>query len=254
MFIIPVVAVSPPFGNGATSIAHKPYISPSLSLSSALPLHAHLPHSSSMASVEQVVGIASLLTLASSALHFRVARIFRGNRKGSTINIRVILFTYFTAVLVILCALALLTLFFYRLIVKPNDASLSEQLVIVVIAASSLVYSGICGCDRRRRIVAVKLASIPCFGNGNHASNHQLLAVEKSPMLCFAPQFIAAEHPAVSVTTETTDSHSAQSYSESPDRKKSSTVGITKRKVWELSCRSANTWVWGRPKRQAWVS
>lgn len=207
-----------------------------------------------MASLEQLTGIFSILTLLSSAAHLRIARLYRGNRRGSTISFRNTLFIYLSAFAVLASSIALLTLYFQRLLSNASIAGTKGELIIVAFATSALVYSGILGCDRRRRTVAVKLASIPCFGNGNHAANHQLLAVEKSPMLCFAPQFIAPESPEPTISGSSSESRSAQSHKDSPEKRKSSTIGITKRKVWEISCRSASTWVYGRAKRQAWVS
>ncbi|KAI0561173.1 hypothetical protein FGB62_91g18 [Gracilaria domingensis] len=113
----------------------------------------------------------------------------------------------------------------------------------------ALAYSGLLGYDRRRRHIAAQLASVPCFGNGEHSSSHQLLAVEKTPMLCFAPQFIAPQEAPV---MERVSDDASQSHSPSSTDRHSRSAGITKSTFLEISCRTAHTWVFGRPKRQAW--
>lgn len=199
------------------------------------------------AQLEELTGFISLSTLLLTVFHLFYARSYRGSRRACAIAIRVILPTYLTAVLVISSAATLLGLYLTRLFKEPNRAGDKAELTLVALAVFALFYSGLIGSDRRRRVVAVKIASIPCFGNGDHPANHRLLAVEKNPVLCFEPQYIIPDSPRQNSTSTACSEDSAQERVE-----KRCSTGITKRKVLEVICRSANSWVYGRPKRQAW--
>lgn len=225
----------------------------SLFLSMApIPPFSSSPVQAALPKLQQASAWISLLLLPCVLTHLFFARLFRGNKRGNSLSFFVIVPTYITATLTLCCVLSILALFIHRLITDPSLALLSNNdIVLSFLSILALSYSGLLGHDRRRRNVAVLLAKIPCFGNGDHSSSHQLLVVEKSPMLCFAPQFIAPQ--TVSFDRNTEPSNGSQPSSLDKPRV-TSTVGITKNTFLEISCRTAHTWVFGRPKRQAWVS
>lgn len=202
-------------------------------------------------SLQQSMGCLSLLLLFFTLLHLSIARIFRGNKRGSGLSVFIIIPTYITAFLVFTLVLAVLSLFTLRLFTFPALAGSNNELVLSFLAILSLTYSGLLGCDRRRRLVAVYLASIPCFGNGDHSSSHQLLAAERDPILCFGPQFISSHAKSFDSQTEESSSSQARSSLKTTLTKP---AGIVRKKFLEVSCRTAHTWVFGRPKQQAWVS
>ncbi|CAN8069850.1 unnamed protein product [Agarophyton chilense] len=68
-------------------------------------------------------------------------------------------------------------------------------------------------------------------------------------MHCFAPQFIAPQETSI---IEQISEDASPSHSPSSTDPRSKSAGITKSTFLEISCRTAHTWVFGRPKRQAW--
>lgn len=200
--------------------------------------------------LHDVTGFIALTNLSLTLLHAHFAHRYRGNRRGNTLSLRLLFAVYATAILIALSALTLLSLYLHQLLTIPSAAGTKNELILVAASFLALTYSGFIGYDRRRRIVASRIASIPCFGDGHHAANNQLLAVEKDPILCFAPQYLTPQSP---IHTESSDDPEDLEQSQQHSKRRSSTAGITKRQVWETSCRTSATWVYGRAKRQAWV-
>ena len=165
--------------------------------------------------------------------------------------------TFGSAILLLVAIGSLLSLYLHDLLTNAELAGSKNEVLLSVLGIITLCWTGILGTDRRRRIVASKLASIPCFGNGYHVLNHQLLNLDKSSMLLFDPKFISSQMSPSNNNMEKNNAHIA-STGTTPEkscgeRSITSTSSSRKRKVREFPCRTAATWIQGRAKKQAWV-
>lgn len=164
--------------------------------------------------------------------------------------------TFGSAILLLIAVGSLLSLYLHDLLTNAELAGGKNEILLSVLGVITLCWTGILGTDRRRRIVASKLASIPCFGNGSHSPNHQLLNLDKSSLLLFDPKFISSQRSPSSNTIQENNANPSSSET-TPERSRGersvTTTSSRKRKVWEFPCRTAATWIQGRAKKRAWV-
>lgn len=215
---------------------------------------------------EQCTGYLTVAAICFAVLHFLAGLSWRGHGRGVAIQLfRNVIPVFVTAALLILSMAAVLYLFFYRLAYHPASAGSKSELIVIAIGLMPLFWTGVLGTDRRRRLVAAKLASTPCFGNGPHAANHQKLPRHGSIVsFHFDEQHGTAQtHEALRAEPASPEnSPSAPPPKSSPSaspsgasvglKSESGSTGLTRKKIWEFTCRSSATWVLGRSKRQAW--
>lgn len=206
--------------------------------------------------------VTSTLLVVLTLIHFSMARRFRGNQSGITLCRATIITTNMTATLLTLMLVAQFILYILAIIYQSQSTRASTIPILMLIAAWTLHYSGHFAVDRRRRYVAIKLASIPVFGDGVHAPSHpsfaEACAIFVSP---FPPaRRVRKRHsmPAAPSRVAYSDLESEPSSSASattPDVEQGRTSphpGIIRRLIWEMPCRSAHTWLTGHPESQMW--
>lgn len=203
--------------------------------------------------------IVSLCTTTLSLIHFLASRKYRGHYSGAAISLSVVLPVKTSALFLVLSALTQAIIFILRLLSNASSVA-SSDLLVIALAMFALHYSGHLACDRRRRHVAALLASVPMFGDGTHSPTHTPFPDTEilfSDALRVPPE---KRHsmPITQIRSFDNDPDAFESSSSAGDIQRGRLVpretGIVKRRIWEIPCRTANTWVFGRSERQGWVS
>lgn len=200
----------------------------------------------------------SLLVAFFIIAHFVSARHFRGNRSGNTLSWRIVITCNATAMILTMTVITQIILHVLGIVLasrvdKNPNAPPSTDLLLILIAVWVLQFSGHFAVDRRRREVAVKLASIPVFGDGFHTPSHPTFIEGNAAFsLTFPiPRRILKRHSMpvspsrMSCLESRSDLSAASSTTETDvERSRAGThQGLVRRLIWEIPCRSANTWL-----------